>query len=260
MTTAGERAIPVRLHGPWESRSLDHQVFIDLDPDALRISPSPDTPAGITLPLADLRGAVLRNDALTLALSSGSAVTVSGSPHLDGLRNRLEAAVCAFPAQLLSLRGFGSERSAPGSDHDQWFDALLAARRLAEESRTVETQRRAFDAVRLTRHAQLTRESWASARFSDEPDQRALQAELEELAAPYSAALRQLEYAALRLRQAPAELQFENWRRWAKTVQRAFRAADDVWTLSLPVLVDSRGAKGSFWRRILRRSGAERLL
>jgi hypothetical protein len=257
VTPPGASAIPVRLQGPGQSRSLDHDVFIDLEADTLRISPSPVSPEGIVLPLAELRGAHVHEDALTVWLINGSAVTVSGSPHLDGLRNRLEAAVCAFPAQLLSLRGFGSERSAPGSDHDQWFDALLAARRLAEESRTVETQRRAFDAARLTRHAQLTRESWAAARFSDAPDRRALEAELEELAAPYSAALRQLEHAALRLRQAPAELQFETWRRWAKIVQRAFRAADDVWTLTIPVLADSRGAKGSFWRRILRRGGSK---
>ena len=67
---------------------------------------------------------------------------------------------------------------------------------------------------------------------------------------------RQLEHAAMRLRQAPPELQFETWRRWTRIVQRAFRAADDVWTLLVPVLADSRGAKGSFWRRILRRSGS----
>ena len=253
MTTSGERAIPARLHGPWDSRSLDHEVFVELDSDALRISPTPETPAGISLTLAEMRGAFVLDDALMLSLGNGSTVTVSGSPHLNGLRNRLEAAVCAFPAQLLSLRGFGSERSAPGSDHDQWFDALLSARRLAEESRTIETQRRAFDATRLSRHAKLTRESWAAARFADAADQRALEAELEELAAPYSAALRQLEHAALRLRQAPAELQFEAWRRWAKFVHGAFSAADEVWMLSVPVLADSRGAKGSMWRRILRR-------
>ena len=255
MTAPGERALAARLRGPWDNRSLDHDVLVELDGTSLRIAPNSNPVAATTIPLTDIRGATLRDDTLGLTLADGRSVSLTGSPHLDGLRNRLEAAVCVFPAQTLSLRGFGSERSAPGSDHDRWFNALLTARRLAEESRTVETQRRAFDSARLARQAQLTREAWAADRFEDEADRRALEAELEEIHAPYASALRQLEHAALRLSQATDERQFETWRRWTGTVQRAFRAADDVWTLSLPALAESRGAKGSFWRKVLRRKG-----
>ena len=184
----------------------------------------------------------------------GSESEAAYRPHLDGLRNRLEAAVCVFPAQTLSLRGFGSERSLPGSDHDTWFDALLTARRVAEESRTIETQRRAFDAERLRRHVRGTIDAWAVARFDEAADRRALVAELEELAAPYVAALEAMEAAAVVLRQAPFSGQFEAWRAWTQTVQRAFRAADDSWALMVPVLCDLRGAKGTLWRRLLRRS------
>jgi hypothetical protein len=251
-----DRSLAVRLRVPSEVGSLDHDVFVELDADALRVRSAPDVRPSLEVPLNDVRGALTRDDALVLSLSDGHELMLTDSPHLDGLRHRLEAAVCVFPAQTLSLRGFGSERSAPGSDHDRWFDALLAARRLAEESRTVETQRRAFDSTRLARHAQLTREAWAAERFDDAADRRALAAELEDIAAPYSTALRQLEHAALRLRQAPDSLQFETWRRWTGIVQRAFRAADDVWALSVPVLADSRGAKGSLWRKVLRRSGS----
>ena len=254
MTSSGEHALPLHVRGTWGSRALDQSALVTLDATALLISPDSNASERCALPLSQLRGAERRADLLMLSLADGSSVVLAGSPHLDGLRNRLEAAVCAFPAQTLSLRGFGSERSSPGSDHDQWFDALLTARRLAEESRTVETQRRAFDSARLGRHAQQTREAWAADRFEDPADRRALEAELEELAAPYSSALRQLEHAALRLRQASDDVQFATWRRWTATVQRAFRAADDVWTLSLPALADSRGAKGSFWRKLLRRS------
>lgn len=255
MTAPGERALAARLRGPWDNRSLDHDVLVELDGTSLRIAPNSNPVAATTIPLTDIRGATLRDDTLGLTLADGRSVSLTGSPHLDGLRNRLQAAVCVFPAQTLSLRGFGSERSAPGSDHDRWFSALLTARRMAEESRTVETQRRAFDSARLARQAQLTREAWAAERCDDAADRRALEAELEEIHTPYASALRQLEHAALRLRQAADERQFETWRRWTDTVQRAFRAADDVWTLSLPALADSRGAKGSFWRNVLRRNG-----
>ena len=253
-----DRTLAVRLSVPGDAGALDHDVFVELDADAFRVRSAPDHPATLEIPLQNVRGALTRDGALMLSLADGNELTLTDSPHLDGFRHRLEAAVCVFPAQTLSLRGFGSERSAPGSDHDRWFDALLAARRLAEESRTIETQRRAFDSTRLARHAQLTREAWAAERFDDPADRRALEAELEEIAAPYSSVLRQLEHAALRLRQAPDSQQFETWRRWTGIVQLAFRAADDVWALFVPVLADSRGAKGSLWRKILRRSGSGR--
>jgi hypothetical protein len=253
---AGDGVLPARLRGVWNDRTLDDDAAVQLDADVLRIAYDAAHPAVIELPVNDLLGASFQDGVLSLTVKSGGTLLLADSSHLDGLRHRLEAAVCVFPAQTLSLRGFGSERSSPGSDHDQWFEALLTARRTAEESRTVETQRRAFDSPRLVRHAQITREGWASVRFEGAADRRALVAELEDLAAPYSHALRQLEHAALRLRQVAEDRKFETWRRWTGTVQRAFRAADDVWTATIPVLCDSRGAKGALWRRLLRRPGS----
>jgi hypothetical protein len=249
----GADLLPARLRGAWRDRALDFDAAVQLDQGALRIAFDTADPQVIDLTVDELTGAVMKDGVLSLHLNDGEQVLLSESPHLDGLRHRLEAAVCVFPAQTLSLRSFGSERSAPGSDHDQWFEALLTARRVAEESRTVETQRRAFDAPRLLRHAQVIREGWAAARFEVAADRRALEAELEDIAAPYSQALKRLEHAALRLRQAPEAAQFATWRRWTVTVQHAFRSADDVWQATIPVLSDSRGAKGAFWRRLLRR-------
>ena len=251
--SSGEGMLSARLQGVWQDRAIDHEAAVQFDGAALRLVFDARNPTQIDLMVPDLLGATLADDQLVLSARGGTVLALSGSPHLEGLRHRLEAAVCEFPAQLLSLRGFGSERSAPGSDHDQWFDALLTARRMAEESRTVETQRRAFDAPRLVRHAQVTRDGWAAARFEGDADRRALVAELEEVATPYSQALRQLEHAALRLRQAPADRQFETWRRWTGTVRRTFQTADEVWAATVPVLCDSRGAKGALWRRLLRR-------
>lgn len=253
---AGDGVLPARLRGIWHDRALDDDAAVQLDAGVVRIAYNTVDPVVIELPVSDLLGATLEDGVLSLSVKTGGALHLSASSHLAGLRHRLEAAVCVFPAQTLSLRGFGSERSLPGSDHDQWFEALLTARRQAEESRTVETQRRAFDATRLVRHAQITREGWASLRFEGGADRRALVAELEDVGAPYSHALRQLEHAALRLRQVAGDRQYETWRRWTGTVQRAFRAADDVWAATIPVLCDSRGAKGALWRRLLRRPGS----
>lgn len=247
-----EATFPARLHGNWHDRSLDYDAAVQLADRTLRIAYDDATRMVLEIPVDDLHGAVSENGELRLHRHDGKVVTLSGSPHFDGLRNRLEAAVCVFPAQTLSLRGFGSERSAPGSDHDRWFEALLTARRVAEESRTVETQRRAFDAERMIRHAQATREAWAADRFERAPDRRALVAELEELGTGYVAALRRMDDAAAVLRHAPEVAQFARWRDWTDLVHRAFRAADDAWTAMLPVLADSRGAKGSMWRKLIR--------
>ena len=254
MIPMGDEVLTARLHGAWLDRSLDYDARVGLDADLLRITYD-GARSAIELPVTQLLGSNFRDGTLTVHAEGGVVVSLSDAPDLDRLRDRLESVVCLFPAQTLSLRGFGSERSAPGSDHDQWFEALLTARRVAEETRVVDAQRRAFDAPRLVRHAQLTREAWAAARFSDAADRRALVAELEEIARPFSAALRQMEHASLRLRQAPDERRFETWRRWVATVQRGFRAADDVWTLTIPALCDSRGARGALWRRVLRRGG-----
>ncbi len=244
--------ITARLHGNWHDRSLDYDAVVELKHGRVRIAFDENTPTIMRVPVDDLQGAVFAGGQLLLHRRDGSIVTLSSSPHLEGLRHRLEAEVCAFPAQMLSLRGFGSERSAPGSDHDRWFEALLAARHKAEETRTVETQRRAFDGERLARHVAGTREAWAAERFEKPADRRALVAELEEMGEPYALALRQMEEAAALLRHAPDSAQFEIWRAWTERVQLAFRAADDVWTAMVPVLADSRGAKGSLWRKLIR--------
>ena len=247
-----DATLPARLHGNWHDRTLDYDAAVQLAGRTLRIAYDEATRMVLEIPVDDLAGAQSSEGELRLYRRDGKVVTLSGSPHFDGLRNRLEAAVCAFPAQTLSLRGFGSERSAPGSDHDRWFEALLTARRVSEESRTVETQRRAFDADRMIRHAQATREAWAAERFQRLPDRRALVAELEELGTEYLTALRRMELAAAELRHAAAATQFEAWRAWTETVHRAFRAADDSWTAMVPVLADSRGAKGTLWRKLIR--------
>lgn len=250
---------PARLHGSWHDRSLDYDAAVQLAGRTLRIAYDDATRMVMEIPVDHLHGAVSEHGELRLHRDDGKVVTLSGSPHFDGLRNRIEAAVCVFPAQTLSLRGFGSERSAPGSDHDRWFEALLTARRVAEESRTVETQRRAFDAERMTRHAHATREAWAADRFERAPDRRALVAELEEVSTGYVAALRRMDELAAQLRHAPDAEQFERWRDWTGTVHQVFRAADDTWTAMVPVLADSRGAKGAMWRKLIRgerRSGS----
>ena len=158
-----------------------------------------------------------------------------------------------LPEFTRSLRALAVP-SAPGSDHDRIFAPLIQARTAAHKVQSLEAQLAAFDAARLDRAWRAAIEELAKDRHPrSAPDRRALQAELEELGAPVWAALVRVQTAAQSARSAPVDGRRAAWQNWVMTVQRLFEAADDWWRVALPVLADSRGSTGSFWRRVLRR-------
>jgi hypothetical protein len=229
-------------------RGAAHALLTD---DALVIVAPP---ARIDVPLTALAGLQLSGDTLVVHDVEGATFALSGQPQLDALATRIESAICTFPELLVSLRSFARERSAAGSDHDRWYEGLMHARKMAQESRTLDTQRRSFDAARLQRHASSAREHWARERYPAEgPHQRALLAELEDCTERYSDALLALESAAAQVQHASDAERFVAWRAWLLTLRQAFEAADVSWTALIPVLCDSRGRDGRFWRRLLKR-------
>jgi hypothetical protein len=161
---------------------------------------------------------------------------------------------CTLPELTRALRGFGSQRARPGSDHDRFFAVLLDARRTAESLARPFDQPRAFDPAAIRTAAETALAEFAVARFPESaPDRRALEAELTEIAAPLWASLAQLERARDVVRASPADARFVRWRAWAAAVSAVYAAADRAWVAALPVLVDSRGRGGRLWRRVLGR-------
>jgi hypothetical protein len=159
-----------------------------------------------------------------------------------------------LPEFTRSLRALAVP-SAPGSDHDRVFAPLLQARTTAHRVRGPEAQAAAFDAARLEREWRAAIAQLAAARHArSAPDRRALEAELDELAAPLWAALGHLQDSAAAMRLASPGQRRARWERWVARVQAVFDAADDWWRLALPVLGDPRGRRGALWRRVLRRS------
>jgi hypothetical protein len=159
-----------------------------------------------------------------------------------------------LPEFTRSLRALAVP-SAPGSDHDRIFAPLIQARTTAHRVRGPDAQAAAFDAARLEREWRAAITHLAAARHqASAPDRRALEAELDLLAKPLWAALARLQAAAVALRLATGESKRAPWGEWVAAVQAVFDRADDWWRLSLPVLGDPRGRRGSFWRRVLRRS------
>jgi hypothetical protein len=159
-----------------------------------------------------------------------------------------------LPEFTRSLRALAVP-SAPGSDHDRIFAPLLQARTTANRVKGPDAQVAAFDAARLERDWRAAIAQLAASRHAKSaPDRRALEAELDLLAKPLWESLARLNSTAAALRLAGPESKHAAWQKWIAAVQQVFDGADDWWRLSLPVLGDSRGRRGSFWRRILRRS------
>lgn len=159
-----------------------------------------------------------------------------------------------LPEFTRSLRALAVP-STPGSDHDRVFKPLIAARTAAQKVQSVDAQVAAFDPARLEREWREAIAALAAARHAaSAPDRRALEAELDTLAAPVWAALKALQVAGATVRAATPDQRRALWQRWVDAVQRTFDAADDWWRAALPVLGDSRGRRGALWRRVLGRS------
>jgi hypothetical protein len=198
------------------------------------------------------------HDAQTVALyPHGEAPVMLGLADAPALARAVTDAAAGVPELMASLRAIGSPRARPGSDHDAWFGALLAARRAAHDARGLEARLAAFDAPALAAGVEGVIGAFAEARAPGQPrDARALAEELRELSAPLPRALAELARHAHEVREAPPELRLARWREWVAALRAVYAAADASWEAMLPALAAPRGAQGSFWRRVLRRGGA----
>jgi hypothetical protein len=198
-------------------------------------------------------GARLYDDHLTIYLDTGDLIELAGAADLAALAGELAGRVCAFPELTLRLRGLGSGRANPGSDHDRFFGPLLSARRSAAQQGSPLGMVDALRAAPLRATYDRTLAGFAAERFPEHPaDRRALEAELDELAEPLMASIDALDAAEREVRASADDVRFARWRAWAAAVQRTFDEADRLWIAALPALCDSRGREGRFWRRVLR--------
>jgi hypothetical protein len=150
----------------------------------------------------------------------------------------------AMPEFTRALRGIAAATALGRPEHARVFGPLLAARKLAEEARTVRMRVAAFDAARIERAWTESLDSIAAARVPKAgADRRAMRARLADQAAAVFTAIVDLARSAERVRLAGDLPEQPLWVAWIDAVQSLFDASDRFWLEIAPELGPRRAER-----------------
>jgi hypothetical protein len=235
--------VTVRVVGMCRGREIDAQAVASLDADDLMLAwPARDP---WRLPLQDLEGVHVGAASLTLYLREHDVLELTGTDALRGFARVLTDRACRLPEFTRGLRMLGSVRAADGRRapvradgdgplrraHDRWFAPLLEARRTVHG--VSDPQRQVALLPGATLRDDMLRAAADIARMvapHDAAEQRAVEAAIEDEAAPLFVALAHLALAADAVQGGASDTRFADWRRWVETVRRAYAEADDAWS------------------------------
>ncbi|MFN2397658.1 MAG: M14 family metallopeptidase [Gemmatimonadaceae bacterium] len=250
----------VTVTGFFRGAELEEEADLELMSDAIEIR-GQGLPR--TIPYAMLEGVTVRRDRIEIAVGPGDLICVSegSAESLSDLARELEWQCCALPEVTRSLRGLGSRRASPGTEHDRFFTPFLAGRRRAEAAGDVSSLLAAFDAAKLREELAGFLESCASARYGRRtPEWRAAHAALSECAIDLEAAMSDLDRTGQALRSSKEirddDARFAMWRMWGRAVRRVFESADECWFSMRGVLSERAPKAPPWWRRWLRLGSA----
>lgn len=247
--------ILARLHGLHRGADVSGQVEMEVEEHGIRLA----IVGGPVLPVVwgALDGVHHAGTTLTLFLVGDDVLELDDVAEAAALARAITERTCRLGELTLALRGLGSGRANPGSDHQRFYGPLLAARRALEGARSPEAQLSAVDAEQLRDALRATLAAFAADRYPKVPaDRRALEAELLDHADGLLRALERLVVAREAAREAPSDARFAWWREWASALRTVFAEHDRTWIAALPALCDPRGQQGRFWRRLLRLGGS----
>ena len=144
-----------------------------------------------------------------------------------------------LPELTRALRALGSSRRSGGSLQSQFFHPLVDARRRAADAKTVPARLNAFNSSQLVQALEKAIDriiaEWPDKR---ESVRRALRAEMQERASPYSNSLALLAERASEALSAEEARRLETWRAWTVQLAATFVAADRSW-LALRSVVEA---------------------
>lgn len=234
----------------WCGAEVAGRGTFELGTDGVRVRVA-GSALDLAIPFATLDGIRVAPDHLTLFPANGDVIELSGAPELEEAGRHLRARACTLPELTLALRGLGSARGRPGADHDRFFGPLLAARRAAQRASDPAGRLAAMYAPALAAELQRALHAFAVERFpGSPPDRRALECELDDLAAPVRSSLNRLDEAARAATEARDDTALVWWRAWAAECRALFAHADRCWLAAVSVLSDApaTGGGGRNWR------------
>lgn len=231
--------VTARVVGIIRGREIDARASLELDARSLVLHWTGAT--SWQLPLDSIDGASTGPSRLTLYLSSGDVLEFSDGESLRAFGAQLIDRACVMPELTRGLRSFGSLRGSPGASHDAWFAPLLSARRAVEGVSDPLRQLELLDAPRLSDTMNKVISALAAIQApTDAPTQRAIEAVLEEEAAPLFVALQRMSLTGETLRGSALDTRLADWRMWVDTVKQVFVAADEAWRKCAPVVAHTR--------------------
>jgi hypothetical protein len=244
----GSAPLGVSVWALWRGAEISGPGTFDLLAGGVHVRVQPRG-LDLMIPFDALDGARVALGHLTLYPSNGDVVELSGAAELGEMGRHLRARACTLPELTLALRGLGSPRAQPGPDHDRYFGPLLAARRAAQRASDPAGRMAAMRGVALEAELERVLHAFAGERYpASPPDRRALEAELDDLAAPVRMSLRRLDEAARAVAAAPDDTAFVWWRAWAAECRALFAHADACWLAAIPALGDAPPPPKRFWR------------
>ena len=221
---------PIRLVGPGALR---------LTSDALELHERAG--GSVRVPYEELAGGAWRTGLLTIHGGLGR-ILVESNRGLESAWVQLVERVCPLPELARSHRLLGSRRGGSVQAQGRILAPLIQARRRIEIESDLDARVAAMEARALRERITASLRAIARDTYpASHPDQRGLEAELEEALAPLFAGLDAMESAAARFRSAPESIRFIAWREWVSTVSNAFALADSGWASAARLLPESIG-------------------
>lgn len=207
----------LRFSGPGRLRLTSEEASVEAGGESLVMS------------YRALRGGGWRQREITLHGEPGTVVLESHRGLEQAWASLVELA-CPLPELARAHRLLGSTRGGHVELQPKLLAPLLQARKRLETETDLDARVTTFDARALRERLVAALQSLAKDSYpASQPDQRALEAELEEAMDSLFVGLDAVESSAGLFRSAPEAVRFIAWRDWVATVSNVFTLADTGW-------------------------------
>lgn len=222
--------VVARVVGIVRGREIDASATVTLDGATLVLS-WPNA-AAWRLALDGIEGLNVSVQSMTVYLRDHDVLEFTGDDALRPMAMSLLDRACQLPELTRGLHGFGAVGTPASlhSAHDRWFAPLLAALGAVHGITDPLRQVSLMDGTALAEAMRRGVGEIAALRApGDTAEQRAIEAAIEDEAAPCFTALARMAIAGGAVRGGDVDTRLADWRCWVDSAQQMFAAADEGW-------------------------------